>query len=103
MSKNLDFAYDEFLKAHEPAAIEAISKFTQKLEKTCFRYGRFQIPTFYKFHFLTPKQENLIKRVATSLTQVINTATRLYFEEGHISYVFRIPPEAAELIKIDPG
>jgi len=101
--KNLDHAYDEFLKAHEPEILRAIPRFSERLEKTKFRYGRFAIPTFYKPHLLTPKQEHLLKRVALTLAQVINNATRLYFEEGHLSYMFRLNPEAAELVKIDPG
>lgn len=103
MTKNLDHLFDEYLKAREPEIISAIPAFHERLQKTCFRYGRFTIPAFYKVHFLSPKQEHLLKRVATTLTQVINTAARLYFEESHLSYVFHIPPDAAELIKIDPG
>ena len=103
MSKNLDHAYDEYLKTREAEAVTAIQRFPGRLEKTCFRYGRFTIPTFYKPHFLDPKQEHLLKRAASTLTQVINTAVRLYFEEGHFSYMFHTSPEAAELIKIDPG
>ncbi len=103
MSQNLDHAYDEYLKAHEADIVKAIPHFSERLEKTYFRYGRFTIPTFYKPHLLTPKQLHLLKRVASTMTQVIQTATRLYFEEGHLSYVFRVNPEAAELIKIDPG
>ena len=103
MSKNLDHEFDEYLKTHGPEIPQAIARFTERLQKTTFRYGRFTIPTFYKPFFLSPKQEHLLKRVTSTLTQVINTAARLYFEEGHLSYVFRINPEAAELIKIDPG
>lgn len=103
MSKNLDHAYDEYLKAKQDVIIRAIPRYTEKLEKGTFRYGRFAIPTFYKPHLLTPKQEHLLKRVAMSLSQVINTATRLYFEEGHLKYIYRLHPEAEELVKIDPG
>lgn len=103
MSKNLDHAFDEYLKAHEDAVVRAIPHYKEKLEKTLFRYGRFAIPTFYKPHLLTPKQEHLLKKVALSLSQVINTATRLYFEEGHLSTMFRLNADAAELVKIDPG
>ncbi len=103
MSKNLDHEYDQFLQAHADAVVPAIPRFLERLEKSFFRYGRFTIPTFYKPFFLTPKQEHLLKRVTSTLTQVINTAIRIYFEEGHLSYVFHVNPEAAELIKIDPG
>jgi len=103
MTKNLDHAYDEYLKVHESEVIEAISGFTKQLETTHFRYGRFTIPTFYKPHLVTAKQNHLLKRIAGTLTQVINTATRLYFEEGHLAYVYHMNSEAADLIKIDPG
>lgn len=103
MSKNLDFAYDEYLKKHEPEILKAIPRFQKNLETSSFRYGRFVIPTFYKPFLITPKQQNLLKRMSQTLAQVIDTATRLYFEEGHLNYIFRLNPEAAELIKIDPG
>lgn len=103
MTKNLDHAFDQYLKEHEAEVITSIPKFTQKLEKTSFRYGRFAIPTFYKTHFLTARQVHLIKRVANIFSGIINTATRLYFEEGHLAHMYRIDPEAADLIKIDPG
>ncbi|MDP3919852.1 MAG: glutathionylspermidine synthase family protein [Candidatus Omnitrophota bacterium] len=100
---NLDHAFDEFVKAHEPEIVKAIPRFTERLGKTQFRYGRFAIPTFYKALFLTRKQIHMLKRVASTLSQVLNTATRLYFEEGHMAHHYRISPEAAELIRIDPG
>lgn len=103
LSKNLDYAYDEYLKAHEAPIVQAIAHFGERLQKTTFRYGRFTIPTFYKPHFINSKQEHLVKRAVSTLSQVINTAVRLYFEEAHLSHVFRMSPEAAELIKIDPG
>jgi len=103
MAKNLDHAYDQYLKANEAEIVKAIPRFTERLEKTGFNYGRFTIPTFYKSLFLSARQVQLMKRVSSSIMRVINMATRLYFEEGHLSYVYRINPEAADLIKIDPG
>ncbi len=103
MLKNLDHEFDEYLKSREPQILKAIAGLPEKLQKTCFRYGRFTIPTFYKAFFLSPKQEHLLKRVSATMAQVINTAARLYFEEGHMSTVFKMSPEAADLIKIDPG
>jgi hypothetical protein len=103
VTKNLDYAFDEHLKAREPEIIKAIPQFLERLHEGSFKFGRFTIPAYYKLHFLSPKQEHLLKRIASTLTQVINTASRLYFEESHLSYVFRMPPEAADLIKIDPG
>ncbi|MBI3316672.1 MAG: glutathionylspermidine synthase family protein [Candidatus Omnitrophica bacterium] len=103
LQKNFDYAYDEYLKAHQDRVVSAIAAFKERLERTHFHYGRFAIPTFYKSHFLTPKQEHLIKRVSSTMTQILNTAIRLYFEEVHLSHLYRIPQDAAELIKIDPG
>jgi hypothetical protein len=103
MEKNLDYQFDEYLKSREKEVLEAVPDFGKRLEKTRFYYGRFAIPTFYKAHFLGPKQEHLVKRATSGLTHVINTAVRLYFDEGHLSYIYRIDPDAAELIKIDPG
>lgn len=102
MPKNLDFEYDEYLKSNE-AAIQAVSHFSNHLKDKKFMYGKVVIPSFYKPHFLSEKQEHLLKRVTSTLHQVINTACRLYFEVGHLQNVFRIPPEAHQLIEIDPG
>lgn len=101
--KNLDYAYDEYLKAHEIEVMKAIADFNHRIEKTPLRYGRFPIPAFYKPHFITFEQEHLLKRVSATLSSVLNIAVRLYFEEKHFSHLFRIPSDAAELIKIDPG
>lgn len=103
MAANLDHAFDEFLKSREESVVRGIAAYQEQLEKTCFRYGRFVIPTFYKPHFLTPKQHHLVKRAAKSLSQILNTAVHLYLEEGHLAHMFRVDPEAARLIKIDPG
>lgn len=103
MNKNLDHEYDQYLKAREADIVRAIPRFQDKLKKTCFRYGRFTIPTFYKPHIITPEQEQLLKRIINATFQILNRASRLYFEEGHLAHHFRIRPEAAELIKIDPG
>ena len=103
MTQNLDYVYDEYLKAHQDEIAGAIPNFNERLQKTSFRYGRFTIPTFYKPYLLSPKQENLLKRVASTLTQVIITAVRLYFEEAHIAHVFKLGDDAADLIRIDPG
>ncbi len=100
---NLDHAFDEFLKSREESVKQGIASFQTQLEKTCFHYGRFLIPTFYKPHFLTSKQHHLVKRAAKTLNQILNTAAHLYFEEGHLAHMFRVHPEAARLIKIDPG
>ncbi len=103
MSQNLNHAYDEYLTAHAPEVIKAFPRFFKKLDNSYFRYGRFTIPTFYKPFLVQPEQEMLLKKVARTFSQVITMATRLYFEEKHLSYVFRLKPEAADLISIDPG
>ena len=103
MARNLNNAYDDYLKEHQADVIKAIPRFHKQLEKTYFRYGRFTIPTFFKPFLLTRKQEQILKRVASTLAQALNTATRLYLEEGHLASVFRLQPEVAELIKMDPG
>ena len=81
MSKNLDHAYDEYLKAREAEAVQAIPRFNKRLESSHFRYGRFTIPTFLKPLLITSKQEHILKRVSATFSQVINTAIRLYFDE----------------------
>lgn len=103
MAKNLDHAYDQYLKSREEAIIKAIPRFQERLDKTRFRYGRFTIPAFYKPLFTNSKRTHLLKRVASTMMRVINIAARLYFEETHLSHVYRISPEAADLIRIDPG
>ncbi len=103
MAQNLDHAYDEYLKAHEAEVVDALPGFLERLEKSSFHYGRFVIPTFYKPHFLSAKQAHLVKRAARSLAQTLNTAVRLYFEEGHLTQMFRLRPEVERLVKINPG
>jgi uncharacterized circularly permuted ATP-grasp superfamily protein len=101
--KNLDHAFDEYLKSHEAQIIKSIPEFANKLNQSSFKYGRFTIPAFYKAHFLNTQQIHLIKRVASTLGNVINQATRLYMEEGHLSHIFDVTSEEVELINIDPG
>lgn len=103
MTVNLDNAYDQYLKAHEAGAIPAIARFREKLKSPAFAYGRFTVPAFYKAHFVTPKQQHLLKRAATSFSQILNKTVRLYFEEAQIRPHFRLSSEAEELVKIDPG
>jgi len=103
MSKNLDHAYDEYLKAHDREAVQAINEFQEKIKAPAFKYGRFTIPTFYKAYFPSPSQEKLLKNVASNFYQIINTAARLYFEEPHVSHLYKLPKEADELVRIDPG
>lgn len=103
MSQNLDYEFDQYLKRRENEIVKTIPAFHENLEQSGFRYGRFTIPTFYKSFFLTPKQLHLVKRVSTAVMQIVNKVAREYFEGGYLSEMFRVPEEARELIRIDPG
>jgi len=103
MAANLDYAYDQYLKAHESRAVSAMGQFKEKLKTPAFAYGRFTVPAFYKGFFVTPKQQHLLKRVASAFSQILNKTARLYFEEGQMKSHFHLAPEAEELVKIDPG
>ncbi len=103
MSANLDYAYDQYLKAHEAQAVPAMLRFSEKLKNAAFAYGRFTVPAFYKAYFVTPKQQHLLKRAASAFSQILNKTTRLYFEEAQMRSHFHLSPEAEELVKIDPG
>lgn len=103
MTANLDYAYDQYLKAQEPRAVPALLQFKEKLKSPAFAYGRFTVPAFYKAYFVTPKQQHLLKRAASTFSQILNKTARLYFEEGQMRSHFRLSPEAEELVKIDPG
>jgi len=103
MTANLDYAYDQYLKSRETGAIPAILRFKEKLKDPAFAYGRFTVPAFYKAYFVTPKQQHLLKRAASTFSQILNKAVRLYFEEAQLRARFGLSPEAEELVKIDPG
>lgn len=101
--RNLDYFYDQHLQKHERETVQAIAAFQEHLAKSLVKFGRFTIPTFYKPHLLSVKQEHLLKRVNSALMEIVNTATRLYFEEPPLRHYFQVSPEAKELIEIDPG
>lgn len=103
MASNLDYAYDQYLKAQESRAISSILNFKEQLKAPAFAYGRFSVPSFYKTYFVTPKQQHLLKRVAATFSQILNKAARVYFEETQMRAHFGLSPEAEELIRIDPG
>lgn len=103
MTANLDYAYDQYLRVNEARAVSAIQQFKAKLKNPTFAYGRFTVPAFYKAYFTTPKQNHLLKRISSAFSQILNTTTRLYFEEPQLKIHFRLTPEAEELVKIDPG
>lgn len=102
-TRNLDHFYDQYLVSHEKEAIEAISGFQDRMNKSLVKFGRFTIPTFYKPHLITPRQEHILKRVNSALMEIVNTATRLYFEEPQLKRFFQMSPEAQALVEIDHG
>ena len=101
--RNLDYLYDQHLLAQGREAVEAIENFQNRLAQGPVKFGRFTIPTFYKPHLLSPKQEHLLKRVNSVMMEIVNTATRLYFDHPQLRHYFQLSPEAAELVEIDPG
>jgi len=103
MASNLDYAYDQYLKARETSAVSALLRFQETLKTPAFAYGRFTVPSFYKTYFVTPKQQHLLKRVAAAFSQILNKAARFYFEETQMHARFGLSPVAEELIRIDPG
>lgn len=103
MAANLDYAFDEYLRASAPEAVRAIQSFQEKLKGASFSYGRLKVPAFYKAFFTTAKQQHLLKRAAAAFFQIINKTTRLYFEEPQMKTHFQLSPEAEDLIRIDPG
>ncbi|HOW87912.1 MAG TPA: glutathionylspermidine synthase family protein [Candidatus Omnitrophota bacterium] len=103
MTANVDYAYDQYLKAHEAQAVPAILRFKEKLKGPSFSYGRFSVPAFYKGYFVSSRQQRLLKRVSSAFSEIMNKTARLYFEEAQMKTHFRLSPEAEELIRIDPG
>ncbi|HPW64733.1 MAG TPA: hypothetical protein PLY30_01130 [Candidatus Omnitrophota bacterium] len=103
MTANLDYAFDEYLRSKSSEAVRAIQLFREKLKGRSLAFGRFTVPAFYKAFFVTPKQQYLLKRAAVAFYQIINTTTRLYFEEPQLRARFHLSPEAEELVRIDPG
>ncbi len=103
MAANLDYAFDEYLRARPSESVLAVQSFHEKLKHPAFSFGRFTIPAFYKAFFVTPKQHHLLKRAAAAFYQIINTTTRLYFEEPQLADRFHLAPEVEDLVRIDPG
>jgi len=103
MTANLDYAFDEYLRARPSEAVRSIQSFRESLKNPSMSFGRFTVPAFYKAFFVTSKQQHLLKRAAAAFYQIINTVTRLYFEEAPLKKKFNLNPEAEDLIRIDPG
>lgn len=103
MAENLDHAYDEYLKAKPAEAMQSIAAFQKKIAASDLKYGKNSIPTFFKPIFLAPRQTHLVKRVTSTMQQIVNTAIRIYFEDNRFARYFRLTPEIENLVKIDPG
>ena len=103
LSRNVDHAYDQYLAKYEPKALQAITRFQEKLQQSFVKFGRFTIPSFLKAYFITPKQEKLLKSISDPFYSLLNKATSLYFTEPELAGHFRFTREMEELIKIDPG
>ncbi len=102
-SRNVDHAYDQYLSQNEKTILRSISQFQEKMQQSFIKFGRFTIPSFLKAHFITPKQEKLLKTVSDSFYSILNKITSLYFTEGMLAQRFNLTKEAEELVKIDPG
>jgi len=102
-SKSVDYAYDQFVIAREKSFLKAISNFQEELKKRNVKYGRFVVPAFLKPHFITAKQEKILRTVSDSFLSIVNKATNLYFTDPVVAEHFRYPQEMQDLIKIDPG
>jgi len=102
-SRNVDHAYDQYLIAHDAEAIAAVKQHQDQLKKSNVKFGRFPIPSFLKAHFITPKQEKLVKSITDFFHSILNTVTSLYFAEPTLSPQFQFTDAQKELIAIDPG
>lgn len=100
---NVVHAYDAFLEAHESEVPDAIEKFEAEIHKSNVKFGRFTIPSYFKPHFLTPVQQNLLKRVSVQMVRLLRKVTELYFTEPIVTRMFQLSPEARSLVEIDPG
>lgn len=73
------------------------------MEQSFIKYGRFVIPSFLKAHFISPKQEKLLKSVSDPLYSALNKISSLYFTEPILASLFHLTKEMEELVQIDPG
>ncbi len=102
-TRNIDYAYEQYLLSNEKKTIEAIHQFEDKLHHSYIKYGRFTIPTFFKPHFLTAKQARLIHSVCDHLARMVDRIGDLYLHDPTLKDGFSMSPEAEELVRIDPG
>lgn len=102
-NKSIDYAFDQFVMAHEKSFPKVINNFQEELKKRNIKYGRFVVPAFLKPHFITAKQEKILRTVSDSFLSIVNKATNLYFTDSVVAEHFKYPQEIQDLIKIDPG
>lgn len=101
--RNLDHAYDQFLSKNDKIALQIVHSFASRLEQSFVKFGRFTIPSFPKAHFITSKQEKLLKSVSDTFYSILNKIATLYFTEPMLAQRFHLTKEAEALIQIDPG
>ncbi len=100
---NVMHTYDAFLEAHESEVADAIERFENEVHKSNVKFGRFTIPSYFKPHFLTPVQQNLLKRVSVQMVRLLRKVTELAFTEPIVARMFQLSAEARALVDIDPG
>ncbi len=103
MSINLDHAYDEYLASHPKEAIRALGNFESALHESLVKFGRSVLPTYFKPHFLSEKQERILRIVSETMIKVMNKVIDLYINEPYLRSHFEIDPEHEEWLLLDPG
>jgi hypothetical protein len=102
-SRNIDHAYERFVKSNPAKIRSAIEHFESLLHKSDFRFGKFTIPTFMKPHFITSKQRRLLDITCDSLVRMVDRVANLYDQDVSVRKVFNLSQEAEDLVRIDPG
>jgi len=103
LGRNAEDTFDRFLLAQGNDMVRLVSQFEERVNQSLFKYGRFAIPTFFKPHFLTPKQEKLLKNVTETVARILEKVIQIYFEDPSTRRIFNLSKEAEQLIAIDPG
>jgi hypothetical protein len=103
MSRNIDQAYDQYLTGRESEAIAAMRDFQAEIEKSHFKFGRFSIPTFFKAHWVTSRQDRLLKSASEHMLAILNKVVHLTLNEAAFHDFFHLTPKEKELMEIDPG
>jgi hypothetical protein len=103
LSNNLDHAYDEFLASNSQEAVNAIHDFEKALHTRHIKFGRSLLPTYFKHHFLKPKQGHLIQQATESLAGILNKVVDLYLKEPYLRRKIELDPKVEEWLLADPG